>query len=106
MSHTPTYANLITRLFSGTVADRTGVTTHLVSHPADAHAVEAAIRDHLQSKIGWTRLVAADAVLRVYGDVGAVLPAVTTVLRAGGIAWSAADATGLLRSLSAGAARI
>jgi hypothetical protein len=106
MSDTPTYASLITRLFSGSANDRAAVLAHLGSHPADAHAVEAAVRDHLRSKLGWVRLVAADAVLRVYGDVHAVLPSVGAVLRAGGMAWTADDAFTLLRAIGGEVARI
>jgi hypothetical protein len=106
MSDTPTYASLITRLFSGSANDRNAVVAHLCSHPADAHAVEAAVRDYLRSKLGWPRLVAADAVLRVYGDARAVVPSVEAVLRAGVVAWSSADAFTLLRSVCGNVARI
>jgi hypothetical protein len=106
MSDTPTYANLITRLFTGVAADRVAVVAHLLAHPADAQAVEAAIRDHLRSKIGLTRLIAADAVVEVYGDAAAVVPAVVAVLRAGGIAWASAEAASLIRSVGAAVARV
>jgi hypothetical protein len=81
MSDTPTYANLITRLFAGDSADRAAVLRHLVAHPADAHAVEAAIRDNLRSPGGLSRLIAADAVVRVYRDKEAVTSILGRVFR-------------------------
>jgi hypothetical protein len=106
MPDNPTYASLITRLITGGANDRNAVVAHLCSHPADAHAVEAAVRDYLRSKLGWTRLVAADAVLRIYGDPHAVVPSVAAVLRAGGVAWSSADAFTLLRAIGERVARL
>ncbi len=106
MSDTPTYANLIIRLFSDSSRNRAAVIAHLIAHPADAVAVEAAVRDRLRSVAASERLIAADAVLRVYADVDGVLPTILSTLRAGGVAWGVGDMATLIRSLGSSVASV
>jgi hypothetical protein len=100
MSDTPTYANLLTRLFAGEAADRAAVMRHLVAHAADAHAVEAAIRDNLRGPTGVARLIAADAIVRVYRDKESVTAIVGRLFR-GEEPLGTAEATDFLRAYAA-----
>jgi hypothetical protein len=104
MSDTPTYASLLTRLFSGGPESRSAVLEYLRGHPADAHAVEAAVRDHLRDSDARPRLIAADALLRVYGDRTAATAVATRTLREAMLPWTAADVAALVRSLGEAAA--
>jgi len=68
MSDTPTYASLLARLFSGSPEDREAVMAHLGRHPAQAHAVEPEVRDRLRDEYPRTRTIAAEAMLRLFGE--------------------------------------
>jgi len=102
MSDTPTYASLLARLFSGSPEDREAVMAHLGRHPAQAHAVEPEVRDRLRAEHPRTRTVAAEAVLRVYGDRAAAIDALAGVLKQGDPAAST-DTVGVLRQLDTAA---
>lgn len=96
MSDTPTYASLLTRLFSGTPEERAGVVAHLEANEADRTAVEHDVRYRLGETLPALRLIAADAVFRVYRDTAAAVEAVAGVIRTGDPA-AAADAAGAIR---------
>lgn len=102
MSDTPTYASLLTRLFSGSPEERAAVLAHLESDPADRAAAEPEVRARLRDSFPWLRLIAAEAVLRVYRDAPAAVEALAYVIRASepGVV---ADAAGVVRKLDADA---
>ncbi|MCE9567013.1 MAG: hypothetical protein K8U57_33845 [Planctomycetes bacterium] len=84
MSDTPTYASLLTRLFSGNSEERASALAVLESvSDADRTAVEPEIRSRLRDSFPWMRLIAAEAVFRIYRDVNAAVDAVAGVIRDG-----------------------
>lgn len=103
MSDTPTYASLLTRLFSGSPEDRAAVIRHLEADAADRVAAGPEVRARLRDTFPWLRLVAAEAVFRVYGDTAAAVDAVAGVLRSGDPA-VIADAVALARQFGPAAA--
>lgn len=102
MSDTPTYASLLTRLFSGGPEDREAVLAHLAACGPDRTAAEPEVRSRLRDSFPWLRLIAAEAVFRVYRDTPAAASAVASVLRGGDPA-VVADAAGVTRQLDVAA---
>ena len=100
MSDTPTFASLLTQWASGGPAARTSVYVHLKNNPAEAAAVEASIRDELNSEHPWKRVIAAEAIAEVYRDENAAVAALAGVFRQGDPA-ACADAVPVLHNLSA-----
>jgi hypothetical protein len=100
MSDTPTFASLLTQWTSGGPAGRASVYVHLKNHPAEAAAVEASIRDELNSEHPWKRVIAAEAIAEVYRDENAAAAALAGVFRQGDPA-ACADAVPVLHKLSA-----
>ena len=64
MSDTPTFASLLTQWSTGGPAARASVYVHLRNNPAEAAAVEASIRDELNTGYPWKRVIAAEAARR------------------------------------------
>ena len=83
MSDTPTFASLLTQWTSGGPAARASVYAHLRSDPAAAEALEASVRDELNSETAWKRVIAAEAMVEVYHDEPAATTALGWVLRRG-----------------------
>jgi hypothetical protein len=61
MSDTPTFASLLTRWSGGGPAAREAVYAHLRADPAAAAALEASMRDELNSALPSNRVIAAEA---------------------------------------------
>lgn len=99
MSDTPTFANLLTQWSGGGSAARQSVYEHLRAAPADAAALEGAIRHELTGAFAWNRVIAAEAVVAVYGDEPAAASALGWVLRQAEPS-SALDAVPIVRKLS------
>ena len=103
MSDTPTFASLFTQWAGGGSAARAGVYAHLRAHPAEASALEAAIRDEVRTGYPWKRVLAAEALVEVYRDEPAAAAALGGVLRMGDES-AASDAAPVLQKLSPEAA--
>lgn len=99
MSDTPTFASLLTQWSGGGSAARQFVYEHLRVTPADAAAVEGAIRHELTSEFAWNRVRAAEAMVAVYGDEPAAAAALAWVIRCGNPS-SALDTVDTIRKLS------
>lgn len=99
MSDTPTFASLLTQWSTGGPAARASVYVHLKNHPAEAAAVEASIRDELNTGYPWKRVIAAEAIIEVYRDEEAAAGALAGVFRQGDPA-ACADAVPVLHKLS------
>lgn len=99
MSDTPTFANLFLQWSAGGAGARADVYAHLKQTPADAAALEAAIRHELTSAVAWNRTIAAEAMVEVYDDESAASAALGWVFRQADPAM-ALDAVPTLRKLS------
>lgn len=99
MSDIPTYASLLTRLFSGSPVDREEVLAHLEANEADRTAAEAEVRARLRDSFPWLQLIAAEAVRRVYRDSAAAAEVVAGVITRHRDPAVIADAAGLVRQL-------
>jgi hypothetical protein len=99
MSDTPTFASLLTQWSGGGTDAREAVYAHLRAHSADAAAVEAAIRQELNSPFARNRIIAAEAMLAVYADEPAAAATIGWVFRQADPG-AALDAIPVLRALS------
>jgi hypothetical protein len=99
MSDTPTFASLLNQWSTGGPAARASVYIHLRNNLAEAAAVEASIRDELNTGYPWKRVIAAEAVAEVYRDEDAAAAALAGVFRQGDPA-ACADAVSVLHKLS------
>lgn len=99
MSDVPTFANLLTQWSGGNADERQNVYALLRSRPAEAAAVEASIRDELNSSYPPRCVIAAEAMIEVYRDEDAAAVALRGVLRQGDSA-TAADAIPVMEKLS------
>jgi hypothetical protein len=103
MSDAPTFASLLTQWSDGGPTARAAVYAHLRAHPAEAAAVEASLRGELASDAPQKRVLAAEALVAVYGDHACAADALRAVLRTSDEA-AALDAVGVLWQLDAPAA--
>lgn len=99
MPDAPTFANLLTQWSTGGPSVRRAVYAHLGANPDEAAAVEAFFRDDLRSPFPWRRVIAAEALVEVYGDEPAAAAALAWVLRSGAAA-PIGDALEVSRKLS------
>ena len=98
MSDTPTYANLLARLFTGSPEEREEVMDWLQQTPVQAHSIEQDVRDRLRDALPKNRTIAAEAMLRLYQDRAAAIETLAGILKQGDPAAST-DTVGLLRQL-------